>query len=583
MLVRRLVGRDLRRRPVEAFLLVLVMASAAAALTLALALRGVAAHPYQVTRAATEGPDIVVSDLFDRVPLPELAAVAVTPGVTGHSGPFPIAAPTLRVGETSVPVSAEGRDPAPASVDQPRLTEGTWVRPGGAVVERSFADALRVHVGQSITLNGLAFRIAGIAVTAATPAYPMASPGQIWVTRADAQRLGAPAAPIFYTLDLRLADPSAAPAFVAQLNSGRPFSSQLSVMTWQDIQVQDATLITNAQQDLFIGATLLALLGVASVAVLVGGRMSEQTRRVGLLKAVGATPTLIAGMLLAQNLVLAVVAAWIGIGAGAVVAPTLSSPGAGLIGAPGGASIGLVTVAASLGLALAVTLLASFIPALRAGRSATMRSLGDAARPPHRMATLLAFSAALPAPLLVGVRLAARRPRRAILAAASIAITVATVVAVLTFQQYAATAGQGLGSSGVGDPQTSRDSQVLLVITVMLAVLAAINMTFIAFAATIDSRRPLALIRAVGGTPRQVMGALISAQLAPTLIGAVIGVPLGIGLYAAAGSNRSLPLPPAWELIAAAAAVMLVTAVLAVIPAHRDAARPPAPILQADT
>ena len=51
------------------------------------------------------------------------------------------------------------------------------------------------------------------------------------------------------------------------------------------------------------------MLAIASIAVLVGGRMAQQTRRVGLLKAVGATPALIAATLLAENMLLAVAAA----------------------------------------------------------------------------------------------------------------------------------------------------------------------------------------------------------------------------------------------------------------------------------
>ncbi|HEU5006786.1 MAG TPA: FtsX-like permease family protein [Jatrophihabitantaceae bacterium] len=516
-------------------------------MTLAVVLHGVAAHPYEVTRAATAGPDIVVSDLFDRVPLTALSAVAERPGVEAHSGPFPIASPTLRVGGTSVPVTAEGRDTAAAAVDQPKLIEGSWVSPGRVVIERSFADALRLRAGATVTLNGQPFRVAGIAVTAASPAFPMSSPGQIWVTRADARRLGAPASPVFYTLDLRLSDPSTATAFAAGLASGAPIDRQLSIMTAHDIQVQDATLITNAQQDLYIGATLLA------------------------------------GVLLAQNLLLAVIAATLGLAAGAAAAPALTNPGAGLIGAPGSVSIGAMTMLASLSLAVAVVLLASFVPARRAARSTTIQSLRDSARPPRRMPRLVALTAGLPAPLLVGVRLAARRPRRAILAAISVAITAATVVALLMFHQYADAVRQGLGSSGIADPQTDRDSQVLLVITVMLSVLAAINMTFIALAAAIDSRRPLAMIRAVGATAGQATSALISAQIVPTVIGAAAGVPLGIGLYAAAGSSHSLPLPAAWKLMAAAALVVLVTAGVAVIPARRDAGRPPGSILQAET
>jgi putative ABC transport system permease protein len=61
----------------------------------------------------------------------------------------------------------QGRDTSRATVDQPKLTEGSWVRDGAVVVEASFADALGIHAGDSITLNGRSFRVAGIAVTAA--------------------------------------------------------------------------------------------------------------------------------------------------------------------------------------------------------------------------------------------------------------------------------------------------------------------------------------------------------------------------------------------------------------------------------
>ena len=54
----------------------------------------------------------------------------------------------------------------------------------------------------------------------------------------------------------------------------------------------------NEQRVMLVAAWLLGLLAVASVAVLVGGRMAERIRRVGLLKAVGGTPRLVAGVLL---------------------------------------------------------------------------------------------------------------------------------------------------------------------------------------------------------------------------------------------------------------------------------------------
>ncbi len=72
-------------------------------------------------------------------------------------------------------MQAVGRDAAPASVDQPALIQGSWVRLGGVVIEAAFADALDVRVGDPVTLNGRSFDVVGVAVTAAMPPYPKAS------------------------------------------------------------------------------------------------------------------------------------------------------------------------------------------------------------------------------------------------------------------------------------------------------------------------------------------------------------------------------------------------------------------------
>ncbi len=105
---------------------------------------------------------------------PAQAAAALThaAGVTGHSGPYPLVGVVLRARGAAAPAQAEGRSQAPAPVDQPKLTAGRWVRPGGVVIERTFAGALGVGVGDRITLNGRPFTVAGIAVTAASPPYP---------------------------------------------------------------------------------------------------------------------------------------------------------------------------------------------------------------------------------------------------------------------------------------------------------------------------------------------------------------------------------------------------------------------------
>src|SRR5450432_2070753 len=153
LLVGRLVARDLRHRWAQAVLLLLAITAATATLTLGLALHGVTNQPYQQTRAATNCPDVVaylpVMHRPGHVAQPPAQATALVhdPGVTGHAGPYPLVGAVLRARGLTAGAEVEGRDEAPASVDQPKVTAGSWVRPGGVVIERTFAAALGVGVG----------------------------------------------------------------------------------------------------------------------------------------------------------------------------------------------------------------------------------------------------------------------------------------------------------------------------------------------------------------------------------------------------------------------------------------------------
>jgi putative ABC transport system permease protein len=330
-----------------------------------------------------------------------------------------------------------------------------------------------------------------------------------------------------------------------------------------------------------MGPSGAVLMAVASVAVLAGGRMAERTRRVGLLKAVGSTPGLVAAVLVAENLALALVAAAAGLVIGWAAAPLITNPGAGLIGSAGAPSITPATIGLTVALALAVALASTLVPAIRAARSSTVSALADSPRPPHRRAGLIALSARLPVPLLLGIRMAAGRLRRAVLGAASIAVTTAGIVAVLTFR---ATIDQDLGTSSgqVGDPVVTRDTQMLLVITIVLVALAVLNAVCAAWATVLDFRRSAALARALGASPRQVSAGVAWAQVLPAVPGALLGIPLGLGLFKVASAGM-LTIPPAWSLAAVVLGVLAAVAVMASIPALIGARIPASRILQSET
>lgn len=603
LLIARLVAKDLRHRPARALLLLIAIAAGTSTLTVALALHGTASQPYAQTRAVTAGPDVVAAVQMQRLPS-QLTALEHAPGVTGSSGPFLLAFPTtLEAGGHTDPVTAEGRDATTASVDQPKLVAGGWVRSGGVVVERSLADLLGLKVGQRVSLgaNGQygvggpgtmrRFEVTGIAVTAAIQPSPVSSfmhpsgfaePGLVWVTRAAAAQLASDeGGPLGYTLNLRLASPAAAPAFVAAHQSGGLF-----LISWQTIGAREGLLISDEQQILLTGSSLLGLLALASVALLVGGRMEEQTRRVGLLKAAGAMPGLVTGILLVEQVVIAVAGAGAGLLIGWRTAPVLANPGAGLLGSPGAPALGLATMGIVIAAAVVVAVVATFVPAIRASRVSTISALADSARPLRRGTLSIRVSAWLPVPFLLGMRLASRRRRRALLSAASIAITVGTLITDLMFRWHAqfVSSQDGLYRfSGPGDPLWQRGANVVVIFTAALVVLALVNAVLVTWATVQDARHTSAVERALGASPGQISMALVVAQLVPALPGAVLGIPVGVGLYVLVGRHSSTAPPSAPALLAVLLLTLAVVGLLTAIPARTGARRPVAEILQAET
>jgi putative ABC transport system permease protein len=602
----------------------LAIMAATTTLTLGLVLHEAASDPYQSTREATNGPDVVASAAPHGSELPDdpaelvidqpaelsgLEELASAPGVIDHSGPYPVTPAELQTSGRTSDVQAVGRDAAPAPVDQPELIQGSWVSDGGTVVEAAFADALDVRVGDPVTLDGRSFEVVGVAVTAAMPPYPAAScfsptgcasgataeelselppgllqnPGLVWLTEADVRSLTTDSDSLSYVMNLKLADPDSAQAFV---DANVPESLDAPRLeSWESILEEATELARDAQILLMIGAWLLGLLAVASVSVLVGGRMADQTRRVGLLKAVGGTPRLVAAVLLAEYVLVAIVAAAAGLAVGSLTAPLLTEPSAGLIGSAGTPPMTMSTVGLVTAVALGVAAVATFVPAVRAASTSTVHALADSARPPRRTGWLIAISARLPVPLLLALRVAARRPRRVVLSVASIAITVSGIFVALVINAFLTTQPV---AGGMDDAQAELLSQVLLVVMVILLSLAAVNAIVITWATVLDNRHSSALARALGATPREVSAALAAAQVLPALAGAILGAfPGGFVLFHAinaitGGDSDRATLPPLWQLLTLVAGTVLVVAALTAVPARLGGRFPVAEILQAE-
>jgi hypothetical protein len=471
LLIGRLAARDIRHRPTSAVLLVLAIMTAATTLTLALALRGSSDQPYE---QAVGGPPADVASL---------TALTSAPGVVAHSGPYPFTFATLQANGHTAGARVEGRDQATALVDQPELTQGLWVRPGQVVLERSFADELGVGAGGQVSLNGRAFRVAGVAVTAAsTLLYPH--------------------------------------------------------ICWSGCDLSTA----------------------------------ELARKV---------PGLVGAVLLAEHLILAVAAAAMGLLTGWLVAPLLTRPGAGLLGSAGTPPVTVTTAGVVVAVTLTVAAVATLVPAIRAARTSTVRALTDSARPPRRRAGMIAVSSRLPVPLLFGLRIAARRPRRVVLNMISMAVTATGIVAVLLVH---ASFDASLGAhAGLDNPQDARLTQVMTVLSVALVVLAGVNAILLTWATVLDARYISALARALGATPQQVSTGLSAAQVLPALAGALLGIPGGIGLYTAVNQDGGqVTIPPLWWLLATVLGTAAAVAAITAVPAWLGTRRPAGEALRSE-
>ena len=119
LLLFRLARQDIRHHFAQALLLVVAIAVATATLTMAFALNGVNANPYQQTKAATKGPDVVAqsspsTNVTSPADIAALVALNHARGVAAHGGPYPMATAVMHSGGIVTVVAVEGRPPGVA-------------------------------------------------------------------------------------------------------------------------------------------------------------------------------------------------------------------------------------------------------------------------------------------------------------------------------------------------------------------------------------------------------------------------------------------------------------------------------------
>ena len=415
----RLARADLFSRPGQTALTAVAIFAAATALVVTLALRAGLDDPFADAMAATRGAHVALYGEFSDA---DVAALTALPGVTASDAR---ARENTRatLGGRVTEVGLEALPAADAAIDRPRVTDGRLPTTAEEVlVERSFAREVGLRVGDRFELGA----VAGLAVTTQQATYPRWGPGLVWApdVQAPSRRVA-----------VHLRDPEATAAFAAAARRTVP-GTRMALTDWHEVRdtITDQTR-TNA---LVIGInTLLALFAVGfTVATVIGGRVLAQRREIGLLKAVGFTPRGIVALLVGEYLAIGLVAALLGLVAGAAIAPLLLKPMSNVLATPTPSALAPLPLFAALGLILAAVALFTAIPALRAGRVKTIdalalgRGVGKDASRAARLATALH----LPTVARLGVKDAFTSRSRATLTIAALTFMVVTLVAALSVE-----------------------------------------------------------------------------------------------------------------------------------------------------
>jgi putative ABC transport system permease protein len=440
---RRWIAADLRAHAGQAALTGIIVAAVVAWLVLAAMLLEGASSPWLGLYDRTGGPDVVVY-LAPGTPTGGLAALS---GVRAASQGVAAGLATMESGGTATrelagtQVELRAMPATGPAMLTPLVVAGSWLspgRPGGVVVEASFADAVHLTVGSPVTLSGsgrgtVTAQVTGIAETSGQIPYPQGTPGLAWVTPGLLHHVDPD--PSMEVIGLRLANrcPVCVTDAVDEVTSAVGSPSFQQSVSWQ--QVSQAMAADGWLLGEFLGLFgLIALVAAAcAIANVTAAQAVAQRQPTAMLKAIGFTPWQVAGGLLGENLLIAA----LGTGAGLGLGWGLSRGAPAFPYAPGGVPVTLAPLPAGLtALIAAATMLAAAIATVvQAWRTARVPAAAAVTvSPPRGKLSRLArvgLLAHFPAPLVLGARDAFTRRAQAALTIAGVAIPMALAAVAL--------------------------------------------------------------------------------------------------------------------------------------------------------
>jgi len=402
-----------------------VVAGVVSALLLSAGLLQGATNPWQGLFKASKGAQI----WLHVTPGTDAAGLRSLSDVTAIATPEEATAATAILPWQRTRVELRTMTPVLPALGRPLMTSGRWLSaasPGAVVLEVTFAEAVHAAVGDELTLDNVdgsiatRVRVAGLAETADQGFYPDQTPGLIWVLPALLQRVEPNPGRTQEVVGLQIADPARTGFVVQEVVTQLGSNAVGSVSTWQQVKQ------SMARRDPLLGLVLalfgLVALGAAVLAIVnvTSGRVLVKHAELGMLQALGFTPGQLTFMLTAEHALLTVTGVAVGLLGARVLMPLLLSAVPG--GSPASVAVPAGWSALIVGGTLAAVLLATAVPAWRAGRVWPVAAVRSGPRGHLSRLATTAMAARLPPAMVLGSRAAFVRRSYAVLTIAGLAV-----------------------------------------------------------------------------------------------------------------------------------------------------------------
>ena len=431
--IRTATGGMLRHK-VQAVVIGMVLLVSTASATLGFALLAASNTPFVHAFGAQHGADVTVTANAARASSAELTATGRLGGVTAAAGPFDEA--TVQVQSGGQPfgqLMLAGRASPGGAVDDVVLNAGHWPDgPGQVVLDGSQAPGQGggPQVGSTLSVTGAP---GAPALTVVGFADSITNTADGWVTPGEVAQLRAPGTPASAQMLYRFANAGSyaqVRADVAEVTRALPPGTVTGAGSW--LAAENAATGNGAIMEPFVVA--FALIGLVMAVLIVGNVVSGAVvagyHRIGVLKSLGLTPAQVVVAYLSRVGWPALAGCVAGVVAGNLLAVSVLHQSSAAYGVGSQQVPWWASVAAPVGM-LALTALAAFGPALRAGRLSAAEAIAAGRAPragrgyaAHRLAARLR----LPRPAGLGLAAPFARPARTVVTLAAIAFGATAVI-----------------------------------------------------------------------------------------------------------------------------------------------------------